>query len=149
MYRLAEYDESILYYNYLNELFEVCDNEVLRPIYNLIEQLDENIHKYSWVGDFDPFLYTQIIPHMKKSLQNIDGESLDVLLQLIDLYLNEYKKMVAYECGVKTKKELNEFFKNCDKLMQECAVEFLVKNEYVDFVLVGMRKAKYVNELVG
>ncbi|MDQ7067594.1 MAG: aldo/keto reductase [Sulfurimonas sp.] len=69
MFRLAEYDESSEYYNYLNELLEVSDNEELRSLYTLIEQLDTNKHKFGWIGDYESFLYSQIIPHIQKSLK--------------------------------------------------------------------------------
>lgn len=147
MYRLAEYDESSSYYYYLNELLDACDNETLRPIYNLVEQLDESMHKFGWIGDFESFLYIQVIPHMRKSLQYVEEDTLDIFLQLIDMYINEYKIMVAHECSKKTREELSEYFEDCDDTMQACALKFLAKNGDIDYILVGMRKVKYVHEI--
>jgi len=48
MYRLAEYDESQEYYHHLNELMDLCDNDRLRPLFNLLEQLDASKHKFGW-----------------------------------------------------------------------------------------------------
>ena len=45
MYRLADYDPSDSYYTYLNELLEVSDTPELKPLFTLIEQLDDNKHK--------------------------------------------------------------------------------------------------------
>ncbi|MCK9473486.1 aldo/keto reductase, partial [Sulfurimonas sp.] len=122
MYRLADYDESRDYYNYFNELMEVCDNEALRPLYNLLQQLDASRHKFGWIGDYDVFLYTQIIPHMRKTLQKVDEQSSQTMLNFIDLFLTEYRKMVAHECSKRTRVELKEFFKECNASMQECGL---------------------------
>ncbi len=147
-YRLADYDESNEYYHHLNELMEVCDNEILESLYNLVEQLDETKHKFGWIGDYDSFLYTQMIPHIKKSLENIDEENQKTLLNFIDMFLIEYRKMVEYECSKNTRISLKETFKACNTLMQECAIRFLIQKESIDYIIVGMRKPRYVNEIV-
>ncbi|MDY0117498.1 MAG: aldo/keto reductase, partial [Sulfurimonadaceae bacterium] len=87
MYRLADYDESALYYNYLNELLDISENEILEPLFNLVEQLDANKHKFGWIGDYESFLITQILPHIKSILQKIDKEMQEALLNLIDMFL--------------------------------------------------------------
>ena len=148
MYRLADYDESTEYYHHLNELLEICDNDLLKSLYNLFEELDVNKHKFGWIGDFDTFLYAQIIPHVKKSLEKLDEENLEVLLRYIDLFFIEYRKMVAYECSKTTRKKLKNSFEKCELSLQECSLEFLKQRESVDFILVGMRKASYVNEIL-
>ena len=146
MYRLADYDESTEYYHHLNELLDVCDNDKLRSVYNLLEQLDENKHKFGWIGDFDTFLYAQILPHIKTSLEDIDEQNLETLLNYIDMFFIEYRKMVAYECSKTTKFKLKEKFSQCHSSLQECAFRFLLQRESIDFILVGMRKSSYVHE---
>lgn len=148
MYRLAEYDESREYYNYLNEILEICDSDTLRPMYNIIEELDTNKHKFGWLGDFDQFLYGHILPHIKKTIELLDEESRDVLLGLIDIFFAEYRKMVAHECSIKTKRELEAQFEQCSKTLQECAFDFLLQRDTIDVILVGMRKPSYVDELM-
>lgn len=148
MYRLADYDESREYYHHLNELLESCDNETLRPLYNLIEQLDDNKHKFAWVGDYEIFLFTQIIPHMKKTFQKSDEATQERLLESIDMFLNEYKKMVAYECTKHTRASLQEELQGCSGTMQECAIKFLLAQENIDSILVGMRRSLYVHEIL-
>ena len=148
MFRLAEYDESHEYYHHLNELMDVCDNDMLRPLFNLLEQLDESKHKFGWIGDYDMFLYAQIIPHMKKVLEVIDEKNRDTMFNFIDLYLQEYRKMVAYECGKNTKVQLKEYFSDCDNSLQVCALKYLMKKDDVDYILVGMRKPSYVHEVL-
>ena len=147
-YRLADYDESNEYYHHLNELMEVCDNEMLKPLYNLVEQLDETKHKFAWIGDYDSFLYTQMIPHIKSCLEVIDEENREVMLNFIDIFLTEYRKMVAYECSKTTKVVLKDIFKECYSSMQECALKFLIERESVDYIVIGMRKPTYVNEIM-
>ncbi|MDY0121998.1 MAG: aldo/keto reductase [Sulfurimonas sp.] len=148
MYRLADYDESSEYYHHLNELLDVCDNDLLRPLYNLIEQLDDNKHKFGWIGDYEAFLFAQIIPHMKKTLEKVDEANRDTMLHFIELFLTEYKKMVAYECSKHTRTMLKEELKECFTTMQECAIKFLLAHEQIDYILVGMRKPSYVHQIV-
>ena len=149
MFRLADYDESHDYYNNLNELLEVSDNETLKPLYNLIEQLDENKHKFGWIGDYDNFLYAQIIPHIKSSIEKIDEEVLETLLGYIDRFLLSYRKMVAYECSKTTRVLLKEELDGCTKRLQECALGFLKERESISYIIVGMRKPLYVAEVLG
>ena len=148
MYRLAEYEEPVEYYHHLNELLEVTDNDMLKPLYNLLEELDESKHKFSWIGDYDTFLYTQVIPHMKKALEVVDEKNKNTMFNFIDLFLLEYKKMVAYECGKNTKTFLTKLFDDCESSMQICALNFLLKNDDIDYILVGMRKPSYVFEIL-
>lgn len=148
MYRLADYDESREYYNHFNELMEVCDNEPLRAMFNLLEQLDDNKHKFGWIGDYDSFLYAEIIPHMRKSIEVIADENKEVMLNYIDMFLTEYRKMVAYECSKSTKIALKDTLAECHSSMQECALRFLMQRENVDYILVGMRKPSYVTEVM-
>jgi len=148
MYRLADYDESSEYYHHLNELLEVCDNDVLKALYNLIEQMDENKHKFAWIGDYDNFLYAQIIPHIQKSLVKVDKEYIETVFKYIDMFLVAYRKMVTYECSKRTRVELKELFSACSSTLQECALEFLKNQENIDYILVGMRKPSYVFDIM-
>lgn len=148
MFRLADYDESIEYYNHFNELMEVCDNEQLKPLFNLLEQLDDNKHKFGWIGDYDSFLYTQIIPNIRTFLEVIDEKNRDIMFNFIDMFLTEYRKMVLYECSKNTRVTLKDIFKDTHKSLQEYSLEFLMQRENIDYILVGMRKPLYVNEIM-
>ncbi|WP_373004384.1 aldo/keto reductase [Sulfurimonas sp.] len=148
MYRLADYDEPREYYHHLNELLEVCDNEMLRPLYNLLEELDASKHKFGWIGDYDAFFYAQIIPHMRNSLEVIDDKNKETMLNFIDLFFIEYRKMVLHECSKNTRTQLKDFFKECDSTMQECSLRFLMQRESIEYILVGMRKPSYVHEVL-
>ena len=147
-YRLADYDESREYYHHLNELLDACDNDALRALYNLIEQLDTNKHKFGWIGDYDSFLYAQILPHIKKTIENLDEANLETMLQYIEMFLSEYRKMVLYECSKTTRIALKDKFLECESSLQECALRFLLQRENIDYVLVGMRKPSYVEEIM-
>jgi aryl-alcohol dehydrogenase-like predicted oxidoreductase len=148
MFRLAEYDEPYEYYHHLNELLEVSDNELLRPLYNLISELDESKHKFGWIGDYERFLYTQMIPHIKTSLEVLDEQNTQTILNFIDLFLQEYKKVVSYECSKTAKIKLKELFLDCHRSMQECALKFLMDKKEIDFIVLGMRKRSYVDEVL-
>jgi len=148
MYRLADYEESREYYHYLNELLGACENEQLQPLYNLIEQLDENKHKFGWIGDYDNFLYAQILPHIQKTLEKLEEEELNAIVHYLGVFLDEYRKMVLVECAKSTKVQLKEFFSECERELQECALNFLLEQESIDYILVGMRKPSYVDNVM-
>ena len=148
IFRLADYENSREYDYYLNELLEVSDDKLLMPLYNIIEQMDMNKHKFGWVGEYDTFLITQIMPHIQKVLQNIDKNVLEDLLRYIELFLVEYRKTVAYECSLRLRTELKDVFKECDKKLQECALEFLLEQKDIDYIVIGMKKPTYVQEIL-
>jgi aryl-alcohol dehydrogenase-like predicted oxidoreductase len=148
MYRLAEYEEPKEYYHTLNDLLEICENDQLKPLYNLIEQMDMNKHKFGFIGEYDTFLVTQILPHIKKAIEKVHEEVLDTLLEYIERFLDQYRAMVAYESSKLTKTTLKEYFQDCDAKMQECALSYLLKQDSIDFIIVGMRKPTYVQEVL-
>lgn len=149
MFRLASYEEPNDYYHHLNEVLEMTDDESLKSIHNLISQLDDVKHRFGFVGEYDQFLHVQVIPHLQKTLQEIDPAVVDLLAESLDLYLQEYAKMVAYECTKMTKVQLKEKLEGCDKPLQECALDFLQAQESIDYILVGMRKPSYVMNILG
>jgi len=148
MYRLAEYDQSRDYYMYLNELLEFCDNDLLRPVYNLIMQLDESMHKFGFVGAYDTFVHTQVLPHLQRSIRELDGDTKEKLIAYLELFLAEYREMVAHEGAQQTKKALKHLFRGCKKRLQECALEYLLKQESIDYVIVGARRVRYVYDIL-
>jgi len=148
MYRLADYKESKEYYHYLNELLEFCSTDTLKSLKNLIEQMDSNRHKFGWIGEYDIFVSTQILPHIKMSLEKLNSENLNDLLYFIERFLQEYRAMVAYECSIRIRSELKNEFQECKATIQECALEFLCKQGTIDYILIGMKKPSYVQEIM-
>ncbi|MDH4944682.1 aldo/keto reductase [Sulfurimonas sp. C5] len=146
MFRLADYDEPIDYYQNLNELLEVCDTELLQPLFNLVEQMDANKHKFGWIGDYELFVNSQVLPNITKMIENVSEGVIETLLTYIDKFLVSYRAMVAFECSISTRVQLKNLVGNCEKKLQECAFDFLQNLESVDFILVGMRKPSYVAE---
>jgi len=148
MYRLAEYSEPFDYYHNLNELLEICDNDELKILYNLIQELDASKHKFGWIGDYDSFFYTQIIPHIKNVLISFDEKEKESMFIYIDSFFIEYRKMVLFECFKRTKDELKGFFQDSKLSMQEYSIKFLLDAQVIDFIVVGMRKSSYVHEIL-
>jgi len=148
MYRLAEYEEPRYYFHTLNELLEICEAKELKPLYNLVEQMDMNRHKFGFIGDYDTFLLSEIVPHIKEAIEKIDPAVRDTLLEYIERFLNAYREMVAYESAKLTKTALKEHFRDCDKKMQICALKFLLQQDVIDYIIVGMRKPSYVQEIL-
>jgi aryl-alcohol dehydrogenase-like predicted oxidoreductase len=147
MYRLADYEEPREYYYYLNELLELTDNKLLKPLFNLASQLDESKHKFGWIGEYDIFLFSQIVPQIRKFLEPLDDENRVTLIDIIDRFLQEYAKMVAHECSRNTRKELSGELGNCMLSLQHCALKELLENENIDYVLIGARKRSYIADI--
>ena len=78
----------------------------------------------------------------------MDEENLETMLKYIDMFFVEYRKMVLYECSKNTRVELKEQFKECKERLQECSLKFLMDRENIDYILVGMRKPSYVEEVL-
>jgi aryl-alcohol dehydrogenase-like predicted oxidoreductase len=70
------------------------------------------------------------------------------MLNFIDMFLQEYRKMVAFECSKSTRIVLKDLIKESEKTLQEIALEFLLSCEDIDYILVGMRKPSYVHEVM-
>ena len=148
IHRLAEYDENDEYYHNLNEILEVCDNDTLKPLYNLFDELDSSKHKFGSVEDYDRFLYTQAIKLIKERLSLLQDYDQNTMITLVDNFLTSYREMVLYECCKKTKMTLNEYFDDCNSSMQKCSLLFLKQQQDIDYILVGMRKPSYVSEIL-
>jgi aryl-alcohol dehydrogenase-like predicted oxidoreductase len=149
MYRLAEYEEPQEYYHHLNELLEMTDNVPLKNVHNLVAQLDEYKHRFGWVGEYESFLHTQIVPHVRKALKGLDAQARLAVAESIDLFLQSFAKMVAYECSKSTRVQLKNELEGCDGTLQECALDFLREERSIDYVLVGMRRPSYVVQVLG
>ncbi len=149
MYRLAEYDFPPEYETRLNEVLALTEAPQLEPLHNLIGQLDDVKHRFSWPGDYETFLYSQVIPLVRRTLEKTDGDSRQILAEQIMLFLDAYGRAVAHECGLKTRRELSGLFASCEDTMQKCAVRFLAEKPEIDAVLVGMRRPRYVAQLSG
>jgi hypothetical protein len=113
----------------------------------MIEKLDGYKHKFGWIGEYDNFFYSQIIPHIQTNIKGLSEESRFALVESLNLFFEQLKKMVAFECSKSTKIQLKMLLGNCEKRLQECAIEFLQKTGKVDIVLVGMRKPSYVADI--
>lgn len=148
MYRLADYPPSASYDAHLNELLQLCDHEALSTLQNLIHQLDEVKHRFGWVGEYETFLYSQALPHVRKVLGSLGEAERGAVAQQMVLFLESYGATVAHECSLKVREALALQLKGCERPLQECAIAFLMEQPEIDVVLLGMRKPRYVAEIV-
>ena len=149
MFRLASYDEPHDYYHHLNEVLEMTDDPSLQSVHNLVAQLDDVKHRFGFVGEYEEFLHVQVLPHLRKALESMDATVVELLAEALELFLKEYARMVAFECTKMTKVQLKEKLVGCDKPLQVCAIEFLDRQENIDYILVGMRRPSYVMDILG
>ena len=149
MFRLASYKEPHDYYHHLNEVLEMTNDSSLASIHNLIAQLDDVKHRFGFVGEYDQFVHVQVIPHLKTAIEKVDSSVAPLLIESIDLFLQEYVQMVAFECTKMTQVQLKEKLEGCDKNLQTCALEFLERQNSLSYILVGMRKPRYVMDVLG
>ena len=147
-YRLATYEEPSDYYLHLNGLIEMADGLDLEPVVNMCNELDSVKHKFLYIGDFDMFYIQQIVPLIRQALAKLDENSAKIFAQSFDLFINSYKKMVAYECTGKTKEALVEELDGCNESLQKCALNFLHQQDDIDYILVGMRRPSYVSDVL-
>ena len=146
--RAAQIDGNRDYYMYLNELLEFCDNELLEPLFNLINDLDERVHRFESIGEYDAFIHQEVLPAIEQVVVKLDDENKEKLLHLLELFLEAHREMVGYECGKKAKQTLQPVLKGCEEPLQLCAVKYLLEQESIDYVVVGARRVKYVYEFL-
>jgi hypothetical protein len=127
----------------------MTDDKSLRSVHNMIAQLDDVKHRFGFIGEYEQFLHAQVIPHFKIAMHELDPVAVEMLAEALDLFLQEYAKMVAFECTRMTKVQLKEKLKTCNKRLQECALDFLQAQTCIDYILIGMRKPSYVMQVMG
>ncbi len=148
MYRLAEYPPSPAYDTYLNELLEASEGEALASVNNLLSQLDDVKYRFGWTGEYESFLYAQVLPHVRSALTALSEEERMQIAQRLMLFFESYGEVVAHECGQKTRKALEPQLKNCSQMLQACALRFLYEQNAIDVVLIGMRRPRYVAQIL-
>lgn len=145
-YRLAtpEYPEH--YESYLNEVLELASENHLELLENFIGELDTISHRFGFIGEYENFLFMQVVPTLRKALADIADEYFESVVELINLFLESYKDKVAYEIAKRTPNTLKAMDVAISEPMQNDALGFLLQEENIDTVLVGMRNLKYVKE---
>lgn len=146
-YRLADYPPSETYETHLNELLLLCSDEALGTLRNLVLQLDGIRHRFSWVGEYESFLYGEVVPHIRNVLASLEEGARGGIAQRVALFLEAYGETVAHECSRKIRRSFPEKLEGCGEVLQTCALEFLVAQPDVDVVLLGMRKPRYVAQI--
>lgn len=147
MYRLADYPLPETYETYLNELLLLCSNGVLGSLSNLVMQLDEVKHRFGWVGEYESFLYSEVVPHIRNALASLEENECAEVAQRIALFLDAYGRAVAHECSRNVRQALREKLEGCAEALQLCALDFLLAQPDVDVVLLGMHRPLYVAEI--
>ncbi len=149
MFRLATAQEPGEYYGNLNELLGLLEELNLKSIFNLIGELDNYKHRFGWVGEYQEFLMGKIIPHIRQELMKIaDDNTRESISQLLSEFFTSYEAMVLYECSKQTKSMLEHSGITIEETIEKTALNDLISTADIDYILVGMRKQKYVNAFI-
>ena len=117
--------------------------------FNLIGELDNYKHRFGWVGEYQDFLMGKIIPHIRQELIGIEDDyTRENLTKLLMDFFIVYEEMVRYECSKQTKRMLEYEGYEISESIEKTALHDLIDNADIDYILVGMRKVKYVNALL-
>ncbi len=149
MYRLASHEEPKDYFALLNETMGFLEEAKVDSIFNMINELDNYKHRFGWVGEYQSFLMTKIIPHIRTELKKItDDYTRENISSLLMDFFAVYEDMVLYECTKQTQLMLKNEGIEIKDTIEEVALKVLIDNADVDYVLVGMRRTKYVNAFI-
>jgi hypothetical protein len=149
MFRLATAPEPGEYYGNLNELLGLLEELNLTSVFNLVSELDNYKHRFGWIGEYQDFLMGKIIPHVRQELMKIaDDSTRESILQLVSEFLISYEAMVLYECSKQTKSMLEHSGITIEETIEKTALNDLILTADIDYILVGMRKQKYVSALI-
>jgi aryl-alcohol dehydrogenase-like predicted oxidoreductase len=149
MFRLASTKEPGGYFGELNELLGFLEEMNNESIFNLIGELDNYKHRFGWVGEYQDFLMSKIIPHIRQELMGIEDDyTRENLTKLLMDFFIVYEEMVKYECSKQTKSMLKYEGYEVNDSIEKTALQNLIDNADIDYILVGMRKVRYVNALL-
>ena len=149
MFRLASADEPKEYFGLLNETMSFLEEVKADSIFNVIGELDNYKHRFGWIGEYQNFLMVKIIPHIRTELIKMEDEYVrQNASKLIMDFLLSYEEMVLYECAKQTKSMLNHSGFEVKDTIENLALNFLIEKDDITYILVGMRKVKYVNALL-
>lgn len=149
MFRLASASEPGEYFGLLNETMGFLEDAKADSIFNVISELDNYKHRFGWVGEYQTFLMTKVIPHIRQELIKIEDDyTRENISKLLTDFFISYEEMVLYECAKQTKSMLEYTGIEIKDTIEEVALNELIKSADIDYILVGMRRTKYVNALL-
>jgi len=149
MFRLASHEEPREYFGLLNDTMGFLEDAKADSIFNIIGELDNYKHRFGWVGEYQSFLMSKIIPHIRQELMKIeDAYTRENITKLLMDFFLVYEEMVLYECAKQTKSMLEHSGIEIKNKIEETALNFLIDNADIDYILIGMRRTKYVNALI-
>ncbi len=149
MFRLASASEPKEYFGLLNETMGFLEDAKADSIFNIIGELDNYKHRFGWVGEYQTFLMTKVIPHIRQELIKIEDDyTRENISKLLTDFFVSYEEMVLYECSKQTKSMLEHSGIEIKDTIEEVALNELIKCADIDYILVGMRRTKYVNALL-
>jgi len=149
MFRLASADEPGDYFALLNEAMSFMEEVKADSLFNLLGELDNYKHRFGWVGEYQSFLMGKIIPHIRQELIKIEDDYTreNISKLLMDFFVS-YEQMVMYECAKQTKSMLEHSGIEIEDRIEKTALKELIDCADIDYILVGMRKIRYVNALL-
>lgn len=145
-YRLASYSFPNDYDALLNETILFLESQNLEVLINVLTELDTVSHRFGWVGEYESFLMTQILPAIQNAFKNVSDEDKEGVANALQAFLDVYAKKVAFESSKTTLSSLKSMKLNISEPMQKSALNFLLNNSDIDCVLLGMRKVNYVQD---
>ncbi len=149
MFRLASHEEPNEYFGLLNDTMGFLEEVKADSILNIISELDNYKHRFGWVGEYQGFLMSKVIPHIRQELTKITDDYIreNISKLLMDFFVI-YEEMVLYECAKQTKSMLEYSGIEIKNTIEETALNYLIQNVDIDYILVGMRSTKYVNAII-
>ena len=149
MFRLATHEEPREYFGLLNEAMGFLEEAKADSIFNMIGELDNYKHRFGWIGEYQSFLMSKIIPHIRQELMKItDDYTRENSSKLLMDFFVIYEEMVLYECFKQTKSMLEHAGIEIKDTIEKRALNDLIDNADIDYILVGMRRTKYVNAII-
>ena len=149
MFRLASAKEPNDYFSVLNEVMGFLEEIKADSIFNLIGELDNYKHRFGWIGEYQSFLMSKIIPHIRQELMKIEDDyTRENISKLLTEFFISYESMVLYECSKQTKSMLEHSGVSIEDTIEKTALKDLIECADIDYILVGMRKCRYVSELL-
>ena len=148
-HRLASYDAPADYAKRREAVLAAADRYSLSELRSVVTDLDALQSAFSWPQAAEETLRRRTLPFLKGVLARLPDPALKAtILPLLDPFLQSWQASVAHHSAQKARALLARRGIEAATPLQHDALRWLLAQSPVDAVLVGMRRKRYVDDVL-
>lgn len=146
MHRLASYPPSQTHELNEQNLLAAADNYSLSDLRTLVTDMEGYKGRFSWPAAAEETVVRRIVPFVQSLLRRCDYPVREILVPLVNTYLQSYLEAVKHQVSGTTQAHLVSRGYMATHPLQNYALNWLFSHESIDTVLLGMRRRDYVRQ---